>query len=205
MPTFLHVGCGSQRKASITKGFDRPEWTELRLDIDPAAKPDIVADMTDMSAVPTGSMDGLFSSHNLEHLHAHQVPLALAEFVRVLKPEGFAVVTCPDLQLAASLVAAGKLDEAIYVSPDGPITPLDVIFGHRRSLAAGQVHMAHRTGFSLQSLFDALAAAGFARIAALRRRAGVELWAVAARQPLDDAALQALSEDHLPQAPAAAG
>ena len=198
MPTFLHVGCGSQRKPT-TPGFDRPEWSELRLDIDPKAKPDIVADMTDMAGVATGSVDAVFSSHNLEHLNAHQVPLALAEFVRVLRPDGFAVVTCPDLQLAASLVAAGKLSEPIYASPDGPITPMDIIFGHGRSLAAGQVHMAHRTGFSLQSLFDALTTAGFARVAALRRRVGVELWALAAKPPLDDAALQALSQAHLPQ------
>jgi hypothetical protein len=199
MPTFLHIGCGSKTKADTTPGFAKAEWQELRLDIDPGAKPDIVADMTDMSAVATASVDALFSSHSLEHLYPHQVPVALGEFVRVLKPEGFAVITCPDLQLAASAIAAGKLDEPIYVSPGGPITAMDIVFGHRPSLARGQGFMAHRTGFSLQSLFDALGRAGFARTTALRRRIGVELWAVAAKTDIGEAAVQRLAEQHLPK------
>jgi hypothetical protein len=199
MPVFLHIGCGSKSKADTTPGFAGGEWRELRLDIDARVKPDIVADMTDMSAVETGSVDALFSSHSLEHLYPHQVPVALAEFRRVLTPEGFAVVTCPDLQLAAGLVAGGQLDEPIYISPDGPITAMDILFGHRASLARGQTFMAHRTGFSLQSLADALTGAGFARVSAMRRRVGVELWAVAAKTDLGEAALQRLAEAHLPQ------
>lgn len=199
MPTFLHIGSGSKTKADTTPGFARPEWQELRLDIDPASKPDIVADMTDMSAVATASVDALFSSHSLEHLYPHQAPVALGEFLRVLKPEGFAVITCPDLQLAASIIAAGKLEEPVYASPDGPITAMDIVFGHRPSLARGQGYMAHRTGFSLQSLFDALSGAGFARITALRRRVGVELWAIAAKTDIGEPALQRLAEQHLPR------
>ena len=199
MPTFLHIGCGSKTKADTTPGFASPEWRELRLDINPAARPDIIADMTDMSPVATGSMDALFSSHSLEHLYPHQVPVALSEFLRVLKPDGFAVITCPDLQLAASIIAAGKLEEPVYVSPDGPITAMDIVFGHRPSLARGQGYMAHRTGFSLQSLFDALSGAGFARTTALRRRVGVELWAIAAKTDIGEPALQRLADAHLPK------
>jgi predicted SAM-dependent methyltransferase len=40
-----------------------------------------------MSALATGSVDAVVSSHNMEHLYPHEVPLALAEFVRVLKPD----------------------------------------------------------------------------------------------------------------------
>jgi hypothetical protein len=42
--------------------------------------PDIVGTMTDMSAVADASVDALFSSHNIEHLYPHEVPVALAEF-----------------------------------------------------------------------------------------------------------------------------
>jgi predicted SAM-dependent methyltransferase len=54
-------------------------------------QPDVLGTMTDMSAVATGSVDAVVSSHNMEHLYPHEVPLALAEFVRVLKPDGRAL------------------------------------------------------------------------------------------------------------------
>ena len=96
MLTFLHIGCGQKRKNQTTPGFNSPDWQEIRFDIDPAVAPDIHGTMLDMSAVQSSSMDALFSSHNIEHLYPHEVPVALAEFRRVLKPEGFAVITCPD-------------------------------------------------------------------------------------------------------------
>lgn len=80
MKTFLHVGCGPQRKQGTTKGFNTDDWKELRLDIDESVQPDIVGTMTDMSRVPDASVDALFSSHNIEHLYAHEVPVALKEF-----------------------------------------------------------------------------------------------------------------------------
>ena len=93
MPTFLHIGCGPKRKNQTTKAFNSPEWIEQRLDIDQSVNPDIVGTMTEMSAVANESVDAIFSSHNIEHLYAHEVPVALAEFKRVLKPTGFLVIT----------------------------------------------------------------------------------------------------------------
>src|SRR5882724_3187896 len=108
MPTFLHVGCGHAGKAQTTKGFDTLDWREVRLDIDPAVRPDIVGSMTDMAAVPDGAMDAVFSSHNIEHLYPFETPVALAEFLRVMRPDGFAVITCPDLRSVAALVVEDK-------------------------------------------------------------------------------------------------
>src|SRR3990167_3918374 len=95
MLTFLHIGCGPKHKDQTTRGFNSADWKELRLDIDNSVEPDIVGTMTDMSAVQDASVDTIFSSHNIEHLYPHEVPQALAEFKRVLKPDGFVV---PDLQ-----------------------------------------------------------------------------------------------------------
>ena len=78
MPTVLHVGCSPKRKPQTTRGFNTDAWTEVRVDIDPAASPDVVGTMTDMSAVASGSVDAIFSSHNIEHLYPHEVPVALA-------------------------------------------------------------------------------------------------------------------------------
>jgi methyltransferase family protein len=194
MPTFLHVGSGEKRKNQTTRAFCGPEWSEIRLDIDPGVKPDIVSDMTDMSAVAPRSVDALFSSHNIEHLYIHQVPTALAEFRRVLTPGGFAVILCPDLQAMAALVAEDKLHQPAYTSPAGPITPHDVLFGYGAQIASGHVYMAHRCGFTQTSLVQALLAAGFARVG-LRRR-NFELAAVATNGEASEADVRQLMLDH---------
>ncbi len=199
MPTLLHVGSGLARKNQTTAGFDRPDWTEVRLDIDPCVNPDVIGTMTDMSAVPDGSIDGIFSSHNIEHLYAHEVPAALAEFLRVLKPEGFVVITCPDMQSISVLVAQGRLTEPAYISTKGPISAHDIIYGFGEEMAAGNLYMAHRCGFTLGSLAAAMDQAGFGRYAGLRRAAYFDLWIVASKAQLGDAAIQELAAAHFPR------
>ena len=109
LPVFLHVGCGPKRQAQ-TPFVDKP-WQELRLDIDASVQPDVVGTMTEMVDVADSSVDAIFSSHNIEHLYPHKVPLALQEFRRVLKSDGFVLLTCPDLQSVCKLVAENKLTE----------------------------------------------------------------------------------------------
>lgn len=198
MQTFLHVGCGPKHKDRTTAGFNSAEWKELRLDIDPAVAPDIVGTMTDMSAVPTASVDAVFSSHNIEHLYPHEVPQALAEFKRVLRPGGFVVITCPDLQSVCALVAEDKLTDTAYVSPAGPITPLDILYGHRVPMAHGNTYMAHRCGFTQKVLRATLFSAGFARVACLQRPASFDLWALATLDELDGEQLTGLARLHFP-------
>ncbi len=178
MKQVLHVGCGPASAAKLHATFRTPEWRELRLDINPEVQPDVVASMTDMAVVETGSMDAVWSSHNIEHLYPHEVPVALREFWRVLKPEGFALVTLPDLRQVARLIAEDKLDEPAYVSPAGPIAPLDILYGFRPELARGNLFMAHRTGFTAKTLGQALVAAGFAR-AKVTADEHFNLWAIA--------------------------
>ncbi len=144
----LHIGCGEIIEGKLHTHFKSVEWREVRLDIDPAVKPDIVADIRDMHEVESSSYDAVWSSHNLEHLYAHEVPLAIREMSRVLKPDGFALVTLPDLQAVARLVAEDRLDDIAYQSAAGPVTPLDIIYGFGPSLLRGNQFMAHRTGFT---------------------------------------------------------
>ena len=201
-PIFLHVGCGGpQRKQLTTSGFNTDEWQELRLDIDERHAPDIVGSMLDLSALADGSVDAVFSSHNIEHLYAHEVPLALSEFLRVLKPHGFAVVTCPDLQSVCALVAEDRLTEAAYMSGVGPIAALDILYGHRPQIAAGNEFMAHRCGFTEKVLTGTLVAAGFKSVASLRRVAQFDLWAVASKQELAEATVRDLARRHFPHSP----
>lgn len=176
--TVLNVGCGYPLRQRLHQHFQGPEWREIRLDVDPAVQPDILCSITDMKPVPTDSVDAVWSSHNLEHLHRHEVPRALAEFLRVLKPGGLLLLTLPDLQQIAELVVADRLEHQAYMSPSGPITALDMIFGHTASLAQGRAAMAHKGGFTATTLQQLLVVAGFAEVR-LRRGASFDLWASA--------------------------
>jgi predicted SAM-dependent methyltransferase len=113
MKSFLHVGCGPQNKMEL-KGFNTAEWREIRFDIDKDVQPDIVGTLTDMSLVPSSSVEAVYSAHNLEHIYAHEAPVALSEFYRVLRPDGIAVITCPDLQSVCEAVAGDRLLEPLY-------------------------------------------------------------------------------------------
>jgi SAM-dependent methyltransferase len=158
----LNVGCGPVHDEDrIPAFFKSPEWCEIRLDLDPGTNPDIVASITDMSCVLSDAVDCVWSSHNLEHLYGYEVERALKEFLRVLKPSGFAYLKVPDLELVAQLVVAEGLDGVAYESPAGPVTPLDIIYGHGPALAAGNHYMAHRTGFTPRLLQRILRQTGF--------------------------------------------
>ena len=199
MQTFLHVGCGQKRKDRTTSGFAKENWKELRFDINESNEPDYVGTMTDMSAIETSSMDALYSSHNIEHVYAHEVPKALAEFKRVLRPNGFVIITCPDIQAICALVAEGKLTEQAYSSPAGPITPHDVLYGHGASIAGGDLFMAHRCGFTQEVLAKTLEVSGFVSLGTAKRPGPCfDLWAVACPVKTSEESLRELAKDHFP-------
>mgnify|MGYP002631020145 FL=1 len=161
MKTFLHVGCGPNYKDKI-KGFNNERWKEIRFDIDETVNPDIIGTLTDMHSVETGSMDAVYSSHNIEHIYPHEVPIALKEFYRVLKDDGIVVLTCPDLQRVCEAVVNDKLTETLYKTSGGyPISPIDILYGWRGPLKKGNHYMAHKTGFTYSVLNNELLQAGF--------------------------------------------
>lgn len=180
--TVLHVGCGTARLPAL---FPPEQWREIRLDIDPGVQPDILASLTDMSQLADASVDALWSSHNLEHLQAHEVAGALGEFRRVLRGGGHAFILTPDIQAVAEAVAQGNLEEPLYTSPAGPVSALDMLWGHAASLRAGQVYMAHRTGFTADTLLQKLKDAGFAAAKVERRPAAFELFATVQKEVTD--------------------
>ncbi len=189
----LHVGCGPKKPDRLPPPFNAPPWQEVRLDIDAGVGPDVLASMTDMGVIPPSSFDAVLSSHNIEHLYPHEVPLALAEFTRVLTPQGFVVITLPDLRRIAEWILADRLFEMAYISPAGPIFPFDILYGFRPALAAGNLYMAHRCGFTAASLERALREAGFASVT-VRSDGCWSLWAVASVQAVDQAATGLLAD-----------
>lgn len=200
MKQLLHVGCGYKRITQTTLGFSNPEWNEIRLDIDPKVKPDLIGSMVDMSIVKTGSINAIFSSHNIEHLYPFEIPTALLEFQRVLVEDGFLILTCPDLQSVCQLVANDQLTDTAYMSPAGPITPLDIIYGFRQSLARGDLYMAHKCGFTRKVLHTTLKTAGFESVLTLARsrQPFLDLWALASKSKLSQEKIATLAREHFP-------
>lgn len=180
--TRLLVNLGSGRKDSAWLPAMFADWRELRVDADPKAAPDLLADITDLSAIETGSIDAVWSAHCLEHLYLHQVAGAIGEMHRILAEDGFMCLIVPDLQVLAEYIVSDKLHEVVYQSAAGPVTAHDIIFGYGPYIAQGHSGMAHRCGFTPGLLIRELQKSPFAEIL-LRRRPNHELAAVARKRP----------------------
>lgn len=155
MKRLLNVGSGT---TPLPAQFN--DYAVVTLDIAPEVTPDIVAPMYDMGEI--GKYDVVWCCHALEHIYPHEVQAALSEFLRVLVPGGHAVILVPDLE-------GVKADESpLYVDPTGPVTGLDLIYGHRAALR-GNPFMAHHTGFVALTLTEALLKAGFAKAESSRQ------------------------------------
>lgn len=196
----LHIGCGKATKADTGPGFQSDDWREIRLDIDPDARPDIVGTILDMSSVPDAAVDAVFSSHTLEHLYAHEIPLALAEMRRVLRDDGIVVSTVPDLQAAARMIADDRLFDAAYESPSGTITPFDIVFSYRGFVGRDRPYMAHHSGFTLTTLVHAFRTAGFRGVIGICQPV-FTLYVLATKQPQADETLRRLAREFIPGAP----
>ena len=181
MKTLLHVGCGPEYKSDI-KGFDNDDWKEIRLDIDEDVNPDIVGTLTDMKLVETASVDAVYSAYNIDHIYAHEVPIALSEFYRVLKGDGFVVIKCPDLQSVCEAIVQDKLLDTLYVSPIGPIAAIDIMYGNRQEISEGNEFMEKKVGFTYSVLDGSFFEAGFETRYGGRSQNAWELMLVAFKQ-----------------------
>ena len=199
MKTFLHVGCGHEDKSQIN-GFNNDNWKEIRLDIDKNVNPDIEGTLTDMSLVKTGSVDAVYSCHNIEHIYPHEVPIALKEFYRVLKDDGIVVITCPDLQSVCEAVVNDRLLEPLYESSAGPISPIDILYGYRKDVAKGNEYMAHKGGFTYTSLNSSFYEAGFKARYGGRFPMGTQhnLYLVAFKQKVPEEEIKKIADPFFP-------
>ena len=143
----LSVGAGSD---------DLKKWREsgyvcVTLDIDPRTKPNIVGNMTDLGMIRAGMYDVIYCSHSLEHLYPHEVPKTLAEFHRVLKPGGRAIVLVPDLE------GVPATDDVL---PGTRLCGLHLYYGDASQIEEFPA-MAHHCGFVASTLRAAMEQAGF--------------------------------------------
>lgn len=163
-PVVLNVG-GHSKKIPIPAHYSN--WNHLVLDIDPRSGADIVCDARELLLQEAEQYDAVYCSHNLEHYYHHDVPRVLSGFLNILKPSGFAEIRVPDLVAVTKKMIRDGLDleDELYVSPAGPITIRDVIYGSARLIEqGGNDFMLHKTGFTHKSLGEKLHQAGFKEI-----------------------------------------
>jgi SAM-dependent methyltransferase len=181
----VSLGSGPKGLAWLPAMFS--EWRQFRVDVDPSVEPDLVADITDLSGIPSGSVDAVWAAHCIEHLYLHEVSAALAEAHRILADDGFLCVIVPDLQSIAGFIVNDRLHEVIYQSPAGPVTAHDMLFGFGPAIAQGRSSMAHNCGFTPGMLMQKMQEISFAEIL-LRRRPNHELAGLARKRAPTDAA-----------------
>lgn len=154
-------------------------WEHVLLDIAPGPDVDIVADARAMAFTLSPCIyDAVYCAHNLEHYHAHEVPLVLAGMVVALKPPGLVHIVVPNIgQLIVEMVEHKiDLEDVLYMSAAGDITPLDVLYGWGREIEeSGNPFFAHKTGFTARRLHRVLKAAGFADVKVVANLATLEL------------------------------
>lgn len=142
MTRVLHVGCGGEKLPPPLDAFE-----ETRVDIDPSVSPDIIANMTSLGDI--GEYDVIYCSHALEHLYPHEVPKALAEFHRVLRKGGSAIVVVPDLE------DVKPTEEILMGDESDGICGLHLYYGDHREIPT-KPYMAHHSGFIRETLERAL-------------------------------------------------
>lgn len=190
---WLNVGSGRRGSGLRPPGFDPAEWLEVCVDADPRCDPDILAPAHELAVVESASMDAVFSSHCIEHLYLDQAVPALSEWCRVLKPEGFLLLVCPDIQAAAEMIAQDRMFDVAYAG----IRPYDMVFSHQGLVAQGRAEghtfMEHKSGYTLSLLQSLINEAGFAVHAGMRLRSRFELWLLASPVERPEAEMRALA------------
>lgn len=160
----LNVG-GNSKTIAIPEIYDG--WQQVWLDIDPAVQPDVLCDAREMHTLPAATYDAIYCSHNLEHYYQHDVKKVLAGFRHVLKDDGFIHIRVPDIGAVMKAFVENDMDinDVLYVSPAGPITIQDVVYGWGREIErSGNDFFAHKTGFTETSLLATLMEAEFYQI-----------------------------------------
>ena len=159
----LNVGGGSNR--DLPPAYK--DYVQDILDIDPVVHPDILCDAREMLGLPAGTYDAVFCSHTLEHFYKHDVPKVLAGFRHVLKADGVAHISVPNIPNAFLAMRANNLDlhDIWYrTGSNTPITFHDVLYGWNHAMERGNLFYAHKCGFSGISLGEAVMKAGFPHV-----------------------------------------
>jgi SAM-dependent methyltransferase len=145
----LNVGCGKTKLEYQSSHFK--DWKEIRVDAFENDSAHLITSIVDLNKVPNDSVDAIWASHVVEHNYWHDLPKVFNNMIRVLKEDGFAVIRVPDLGSIASRIEEGLLD-TVCDSSAGPVSVIDMIYGHRGFVESWGDGMCHKTGFTKKSM-----------------------------------------------------
>jgi hypothetical protein len=145
----LNVGCGKTKLEYQSSYF--LDWKEIRVDAYENDTADLITSIVDLNKVPNESVDAVWASHVVEHNYWHDLPKVFNNIIRVLKKDGFAIIRVPDLGSIGSNIEDGLL-EVQYESSAGPVSIIDMIYGHRGFVESWGDGMCHKTGFTQKSM-----------------------------------------------------
>lgn len=153
----LNVGCGKTALKYQSNAFN--DWNEIRVDFYDNPTANIKSSILDLKEIEDESVDAVWASHVVEHCYFHELPKVFGSMMRVINKEGFVVVRVPDLGYLADKIKEGLL-ETLYESPAGPVSPIDMLYGHRPQIERDGEGMAHKTGFTEKSMGQILSSLG---------------------------------------------
>jgi predicted SAM-dependent methyltransferase len=143
---------GVAMKLHIGGTVPNPDWKIL--DIVPGPHVDFVGSCIELGQFADGSIDEIYASHVLEHLgYREELPRALAEWRRVLRPGALAKVAVPDMFKICTLFAHPQLPQPLLNAL------LAMMYGGQ-----GDAHDFHKMGFTQENLAAFLYAAGFDQV-----------------------------------------
>lgn len=137
------------RKLNLGCGFDyRAGW--LNVDLQPMHEPDIVADVTVLPMLDDAAFEEILAQDVLEHFERAKTMVALAEWSRLLTPNGILQLRVPSLLGMFELLAQPDRRD-----PDQAEEVIHLIYGTQAY--TGDYHLA---GFTAATLARHLANAG---------------------------------------------
>lgn len=144
MPELLKLHIGGE--------IPKPGWKILN--IQPGPDVDFLGNCLDLSQFAQGSVAELYLSHVLEHLdYRRELSVALAEFRRVLVPDGRLMIGVPDLATLCHLI------NAPFFSGDAKFFVMRMIYGGQTN-----PYDYHKVGFTFEFLHAFLVQHGFERV-----------------------------------------
>lgn len=148
----LNIGSGENKLnfKSLSK------FKEITFDADKELNPDIVGDILNLDVFDSNSIDVIWSSHVLEHIHTLEVPDVILNVNRILKKDGVAIFVVPDLQSIGDKLSLGDIHKPLYTVNDFSVTPMDMMYSHIL-MSKDKPYMMHKTGFTEKYAIELLA------------------------------------------------
>lgn len=107
----LDLGCGPEKILDTKECVGVDSMKDVQMFGIPM-NPDVKMDVATLPLFAGSAVDGIFSSHLLEHIYYREVPSVLREWFRVLKVGGYLVLYLPDEN---QYPKCGEPERGIYV------------------------------------------------------------------------------------------